>query len=113
MTAAEQATTARREPYVIKAEKREERYARGWYVVGGVQKSPGEMVKRQACIGACELPVLLQGALEQTKRQRVVVCREPETVPHGPVKTLPGIQAFRGQQANPFHLCLVNLRLQS
>ena len=34
MTAAEQATKARREPYVIKADEREERYARGWYVIG-------------------------------------------------------------------------------
>ena len=25
---------AKREPYIIKADKREERYARGWYVIG-------------------------------------------------------------------------------
>ncbi len=35
MTAAQQAANAKREPYVIKADKREERYARGWYVIGG------------------------------------------------------------------------------
>ena len=34
MTVAAKATTSNREPYVIKAEKREERYARGWYVIG-------------------------------------------------------------------------------
>ena len=34
MTAAAKATTTTREPYVIKAEEREERYARGWYVIG-------------------------------------------------------------------------------
>ena len=34
MTAAQKNTQARREPYVIKADEREERYARGWYVIG-------------------------------------------------------------------------------
>ena len=34
MTAAQKNTQPKRDPYVIKAEKREERYARGWYVIG-------------------------------------------------------------------------------
>lgn len=34
MTAAAKATTSNRQPYVIKAEERAERYARGWYVIG-------------------------------------------------------------------------------
>jgi 3-ketosteroid 9alpha-monooxygenase subunit A len=34
MTAAEKARGKKREPYVIQAEERPERYARGWYVIG-------------------------------------------------------------------------------
>ena len=34
MTAIEHTTGKKREPYVIRAEERPERYARGWYVIG-------------------------------------------------------------------------------
>jgi len=34
MTAIEKTAGSRREPYVIKADERPERYARGWYVIG-------------------------------------------------------------------------------
>ena len=34
MTAAEKTPEKKREPYVIKADERPERYARGWYVIG-------------------------------------------------------------------------------
>ena len=46
MTAAQQATQAKREAYVIKAQEREERYARGWYVIGStssVSHKPREL----------------------------------------------------------------------
>ena len=46
MTAAAKATGQKRQPYVIKAEEREERYARGWYVIGGtnsVSHKPREL----------------------------------------------------------------------
>lgn len=47
MTAIEKTTSPKHEPYVIKAEKREERYARGWYVIGNtasVSHKPRELL---------------------------------------------------------------------
>ena len=46
MTVAAKATSEKRQPYVIKAEEREERYARGWYVIGStnsVSHKPREL----------------------------------------------------------------------